>query len=70
MTEYTCDSFRFFNLFPVYFGGKGTDSYSVAEFFSSGKAPVYFTLTCKRVPPTEKRCGHPVSKDVRIYFVD
>ena len=24
MTEYTCDSFRFFNLFPVYFGGKGT----------------------------------------------
>ena len=25
MTEYTCDSFRFFNLFPVYFGGKGTD---------------------------------------------
>lgn len=26
MTEYTCDSFRFFNLFPVYFGGKGTDT--------------------------------------------
>lgn len=26
MTEYTCDSFRFFNLFPVYFGGKGTES--------------------------------------------
>lgn len=26
MTEYTCDSFRFFNLFPVYFGGKGTDA--------------------------------------------
>ena len=26
MTEYTCDSFRFFNLFPVYFGGKGTVS--------------------------------------------
>ena len=26
MTEYTCDSFRFFNLFPVYFGGKGTSS--------------------------------------------
>ena len=25
MTEYTCDSFRFFNLFPVYFGGKGTE---------------------------------------------
>ena len=25
MTEYTCDSFRFFNLFPVYFGGKGTN---------------------------------------------
>ena len=24
MTEYTCDSFRFFNHFPVYFGGKGT----------------------------------------------
>ena len=30
MTEYTCDSFRFFNLFPVYFGGKGT----VKSFFS------------------------------------
>ena len=26
MTEYTCDSFRFFNLFPVYFGGKGTEA--------------------------------------------
>ena len=24
--RYTCDSFRFFNLFPVYFGGKGTAS--------------------------------------------
>ena len=28
MTEYTCDSFRFFNLFPVYFGGKGTMKYT------------------------------------------
>ena len=24
MIEHTCDSFRFFILFPVYFGGKGT----------------------------------------------
>ena len=29
MTEYTCDSFRFFNLFPVYFGGKGTYEYGI-----------------------------------------
>ena len=30
MTEYTCDSFRFFNLFPVYFGGKGTATFQCA----------------------------------------
>ena len=35
MTEYTCDSFRFFNLFPVYFGGKGT------SFLSAELAPVW-----------------------------
>ena len=32
MTEYTCDSFRFFNLFPVYFGGKGTIAFFGAYF--------------------------------------
>ena len=32
MTEYTCDSFRFFNLFPVYFGGKGTVQVDMSDF--------------------------------------
>ena len=35
MTEYTCDSFRFFNLFPVYFGGKGTLSRLLKPLFHS-----------------------------------
>ena len=35
MTEYACDSFRFFNLFPVYFGGKGTHR---AGLFPIGQA--------------------------------
>ena len=34
MTEYTCDSFRFFNLFPVYFGGKGTLGFHVHRSFA------------------------------------
>ena len=34
MTEYTCDSFRFFNLFPVYFGGKGTVFDDLLNIFS------------------------------------
>lgn len=33
MTEYTCDSFRFFNLFPVYFGGKGTGFTKMTDHF-------------------------------------
>ena len=38
MTEYTCDSFRFFILFPVYFGGKGTfpEYIELFEDFASG----------------------------------
>lgn len=36
MTEYTCDSFRFFNLFPVYFGGKGTQADMAAVQDRSG----------------------------------
>ena len=37
MTAYTCDSFRFFNLFLVYFGGKGT-GFAQFRFANTGGA--------------------------------
>ena len=40
MTEYTCDSFRFFNLFLVYFGGKGTQQENLTNSYSSLPHPM------------------------------
>ena len=54
MTEYTCDSFRFFNLFPVYFGGKGT------------KSPVWFYHYTQSFSPQEPITGpqaHQLAKE-------
>ena len=56
MTEYTCDSFRFFNLFPVYFGGKGTLVYAIYQFsftsFQTARAMLVISSTlCRLASP-------------------
>ena len=49
MTEYTCDSFRFFNLFPVYFGGKGTALVSFGYSTCGGKNTLKTSVQYKQV---------------------
>ena len=65
MTEYTCDSFRFFNLFPVYFGGKGTGSVRPQKIVLA-TGPVYEIEDSREAAPGK---AHTTGELARRYIV-
>ena len=69
MTEYTCDSFRFFNLFPVYFGGKGTVEVFTLVQIAAYRIRLYPPSPASIPSSTQNAPGFAFFGSIRVRFL-